>query len=253
MNELARRRILRWTGPSLALAIWQGIAMAEAIDPLLLPTPTKVFSVYLDASTGPGLLADTLRTMARALAGFAASSVLGISLGLVVGWSRTLYDASEFLIEFFRSLPAAALLPPFLLLFGIGDFSKIALVTFSCTLIVLVYTAAGVKNTSRTRLMVAQMLGATRAQLFSRFILPEALPSVATSLRISISMALILTVVAEMLISTDPGIGRRVLDAQLLFQTADMYAAILLTGALGYLANRVISSAADRLIHWQGH
>ena len=90
-------------------------------------------------------------------------------------------------------------------------------------------------------------------QVFRKVILPGALPSIATSLRISISLALIVTIVAEMLISEAPGLGRTILDAQQVFRPSLMYAAIVLTGILGYVANKAISLIAGKLIHWEGH
>ncbi len=239
-------------GPLLVLVLWQLVCMSGLINPLLLPTPITVFAVYLDINSLQSLSEDVLLTFVRAMAGFLIGAVTGVMLGILLGWFRSIYLLFEFLIEFFRSLPAAALLPPFMLAFGIGNTSKVLLVGFSCALVVIVHTAAGVRNRNPTRAMTAQILGATRFQIFHKVILPEVLPAVATGLRISISLALIITVVAEMLISTDRGLGRTILDMQLLFKTPEMYAAIILAGALGYAVNKLISLVSERIIHWEG-
>ncbi len=246
------RSFLNMLGVILALLVWHLIAKSGLVNPLLLPSPRAVLAVYLDPDSFVTLLKEGFLTFTRAMLGFGGGAIIGIVFGILLGWSQRLYALFEFLIDFFRSLPAAALLPPFMLFFGIGDLSKVLLVAFSVALVVIVNTATGVKNRNQTRAMVAQIQGATKFQIFLKVILPEVLPAVATGLRISISTALIVTVVAEMLVSTDPGLGRRILDAQLLFQTADMYATILLAGALGYFVNKVISSAAEKWIHWEG-
>ena len=246
------RTFLNVLGVMLALLVWDSIAKSGLVNPLLLPSPRAVLAVYLDPDSFVTLLKEGFLTFTRAMFGFGSGAITGIIFGILLGWSEGLYALFEFLIDFFRSLPAAALLPPFMLFFGIGDLSKVLLVAFSVALVVIVNTATGVKNRNQTRAMVAQIQGATKFQIFLKVILPEVLPAVATGLRISISTALIVTVVAEMLVSTDPGLGRRILDTQLLFQTAEMYATILLAGALGYFVNKVISSAAEKWIHWEG-
>jgi NitT/TauT family transport system permease protein len=244
--------LLNLLGPVGILVLWETIAVSGLTSTLLLPPPTDVIAVFLDPDKLSSLMYDAALTATRALSGFILGAFVGLIFGLVIGLSKTVYSSMEFLIEFFRSLPAAALLPPFMLFFGIGNLSKILLVAFSCSLVVIVNTAAGVKQRNPTRTMIAQILGANRRQAFLKIVLPEVLPAVATALRISISLALIVTVVAEMLVSSDVGLGRTILDTQLLFKTAEMYAAILLTGIIGYAANKGISIAAERFIHWEG-
>jgi len=244
--------LLSLVGTIFVLLLWHLVVVFGVVNPLLLPSPLMVAAVFVDAETLQGLLHDALFTVSRAFSGFGLGGVSGVAIGMIVGFFRPIYALLEFLIEFCRSLPAAALLPAFMLFLGIGDASKVALVAFSCSLVMLVQTAAGVKARNATRTMVAQILGATKLQIFRKVILPEILPAVATGLRISISLALIITLVAEMLLSTDRGLGRTILDMQLLFKTPQMYAAIILTGALGYSANKVISIIAEQLIHWEG-
>lgn len=249
---MARRMLFNLLGPLGAVLLWHFTAVSGFVNPLLLPTPGTVLAVYLDPDKLSGLLHDSLLTFLRAMTGFVIAALSGTALGIVLGWSRSVYMMFEFLIEFFRSLPAAALLPAFMLFLGVGNLSKVLLVAFSCSLVVMVYTAAGVRNRNATRTMVAQILRASKLQIFQKVILPEVLPAMATGLRISLSFALIITVVAEMLISTDRGLGRTILDMQLLFKTPEMYAAVLLTGVLGYLVNKGISIGSERLIHWEG-
>jgi len=239
-------------GLILTLTLWELVYRSGFISPLLFAGPVEVFRALLDPHVSRALLSDAAYTLGRAVLGFILGSATGTVLGLILGMSGRLYDLCEFGLEFFRSLPASALLPVFMLLFGIGDTSKVLLVAFACALILVVNTAHGVRNRNPTRAMVAQIEGATPVQLIGKVILPEALPSVATGLRLAISLALIIEVVTEMLVSTSPGLGRRILDAQTLFRLQEMYGSVIITGLLGYLLNKFISAVAARTIHWEG-
>jgi ABC-type nitrate/sulfonate/bicarbonate transport system permease component len=249
---MVNRIWLNIAGVLVILLLWQVVSISGFINPILLPGPVEVIKILFNPATSTTLLDEAFRTLLRAIGGFVIGAVIGIASGLVLGWSQRLYDLFEFAIDFFRSLPASALLPVFILFLGVGDISKVLIVAFACSLVLVVNTAYGVRNRNPTRTMVAQIEGATRLQLFQKVIFPEALPSIATGLRISISLALIIVVVTEMLLSTAPGLGRRILDAQALFKTPEMYAAIIITGALGYLLNKLISVIAEKVIHWGG-
>jgi len=245
-------RLRRLVGPLVLLSIWHVISNSGLVNKVLLPTPTETLLVFTQAEKITALFAAASRTTLLSLSGFIIAATLGTILGIVVGWFSSIYDIFDLVIEFFRALPAAALLPPILLLFGIGNLAKIVLVSFACGLIVLVNTASGVRRRNPIRTMVAQIEGATKLQILFRVVLPEALPSVVIGLRISASLALILTVVAEMFISTDEGLGRRIVEAQSLFRYAEMYAAILVAGGLGFCFNKALVKVSDRFVHWAG-
>ena len=239
-------------GPLVVLLIWQGLSQLGVVSAILLPPPTEVFAVYFDVQEAANLAEGVGLTFLRAISGFALGAIVGVGIGVILGWWRPIYNTVEFLIEFFRSLPAAAMLPPFMLAFGIGEVSKVLMVAFSCALVVVVHTAAGVRDRNPTRVLVGKLQGATQIQIFWKIIVPEVLGSVATALRISVSLALIVTIVAEMLISTGSGLGQIILDRQNNFQIAEMYAGIILAGFLGYALNKTISTVADSFIHWEG-
>jgi NitT/TauT family transport system permease protein len=193
-----------------------------------------------------------LASLYRLTLGFALAVGIGVPLGLLIGSSRRLVESLEFLIDFFRSLPASALFPMFILFFGIGDRSKVAVIVFSCALIILVNAIYGVKNCKEARLRAARAMGANRTALFTKVIFPEALPHIFAGLRISVSIGLILVVVTEMFIGTHRGLGQRIYDAHLMFRIAEMYAVILLTGVLGYVLNKIFITIEAKVFHWAG-
>nr|VFJ95351.1 MAG: NitT/TauT family transport system permease protein [Candidatus Kentron sp. H]VFJ96109.1 MAG: NitT/TauT family transport system permease protein [Candidatus Kentron sp. H]VFK02170.1 MAG: NitT/TauT family transport system permease protein [Candidatus Kentron sp. H] len=236
--------------PVLLIFFWWGIASAGIVNPLFLPSPVEVFKTLGTIVVGNQMTMDILFTLGRTIIGFLISAVLGITFGLIVGIDRRVYSYFEFIIDFLRSIPATALFPLFILFFGVGDVAKITAVVFSCSLIVLINTGYGVMNSRKTRLLMVQMYGASRYQRFTKVVLPEALPQIFVGLRTAISIALILVVVTEMFIGTTVGLGYRIYNAQMIYRTSEMYAAILLTGILGYALNQLFAFVEKRLIHW---
>ena len=169
-----------------------------------------------------------------------------------VGSSQRIYRSIEFLIDFFRSTPATALFPLFMIIFGLGELSKIAVAAFSAFLIVLFNVAYGVMNASPTRMLAAQVMGASRLRIFRDVTIYESLPQTFIGVRTAVSLALVVIIVAEMFIGSDNGLGKRIIDSQITFDMPGLYGTILLTGALGYAFNLALFALESRLVHWAG-
>jgi ABC-type nitrate/sulfonate/bicarbonate transport system permease component len=238
--------------PLLLIAVWWGAVLAGTANPLFLPSPVEVLRTLGLLIAKNEVTVDVLLTLARTIVGFLISCILGIGFGLAIGIDRRIYRYFEFIIDFTRSIPATALFPMFVLFFGVGNLAKVTVVVFSCSLIILINTAYGVMNSQKTRLVMVQMYGASRYQSFIKVVLPEALPQVFVGLRTAVSIALILVVVTEMFIGSTAGLGYRIYNAQLMYRTPEMYAAILLTGIVGYVLNQLFVVAERKLIHWGG-
>lgn len=238
--------------PMSLIFIWWMAVLLGVANPLFLPSPAEVFKTLSVMVYKNQITSDIILTLGRTVVGFLISSVIGIILGLLIGINRRVYSYFEFIIDFLRSIPATALFPLFILFFGVGDFAKIMVVVFSCSLIVLINTAYGVLNSRKTRRVMVKMYGATPYQIFKKVVLPEALPQIFVGLRTAVSIALILVVVTEMFIGTTVGLGYRIYNAQMVYRTSEMYAAILLTGLIGYLLNKVFAAIEIKLIHWRG-
>jgi NitT/TauT family transport system permease protein len=236
--------------PLILVALWWLAVLVGVANPLFLPSPIEVFKTFCVLIARNQVTSDIALTLGRTVAGFLISSVLGVACGLVIGVDRRIYSHFEFIIDFLRSIPATALFPLFILFFGVGDFAKVMVVVFSCSLIILINTAYGVINSRKTRRIMLQMYGASRYQSFAKVVLPEALPQIFVGLRTAVSIALILVVVTEMFIGTTVGLGYRIYNAQMVYRTPEMYAAILLTGILGYALNHCFVIAERKLVHW---
>ncbi len=166
--------------------------------------------------------------------------------------AEKIYRSVEFLIDFFRSTPSSALIPLFLLIFGITDVNKIAIATFAAILLIIFNSAYGVMNAKKTRVNAAITMGIPKRFIFKDVLFMESLPQTFVGLRTGISMALVIVIVAEMFIGSTDGLGHRIIDAQQVFNVKEMYSSILITGALGYGLNLVFLLVEKRIVHWSG-
>jgi NitT/TauT family transport system permease protein len=233
------------------LALWSGAVHGGFVDPVLLPSPRAAFDALWSGLSGK-LGWDLMRTVQRTVWAILIAAVIGIPLGIVLGSSVRLYRALEFVIDFFRSIPASAMFPLFLVLFGVGDETKISVAACGAILVILFNVAYGVMNARRTRLLAAKVMGASRLRVLYDVMLLESLPQTFVGLRNGVSLALVIIVVAEMFIGSQDGLGHSVFEAQQLFDMPRMYAAIFAAGALGYGLNLLFLLAERSFVHWGG-
>ncbi len=227
------------------LAIWSLATALQWVDPVLLPSPAATFdSLWRGMDGGPLGFDFVTATLIAA--------VIAIPLGIVLGSSEKLYRSLEFVIDFFRSTPASAMFPLFLILFGVGDETKISVAAFGAILVILFNVAYGVMNARKTRLLAAKVMGASRLRVLFDVMLLESLPQTFVGLRNGVSLALVIIVVAEMFIGSQDGLGHSVFEAQQLFDMRRMYAAIFAAGALGYGLNLLFLLVERRFVHWSG-
>ena len=238
-------------GPAIALATWWIIGENKLIDPLYFPSLQEVIGAFANDLAVNGL-PHLWATAYRTLISFALAGLSAIPLGIFLGSNRKIYNALEFLIDFFRSLPAPALFPLFLLFFGIGDGAKIAVAFFVAFWIVLINTIYGVWNSSKLRVQVGKIFRATRLQIFREITIPDALPQIFIGLRVALSLALILIVVSEMFIGTSVGLGLEIFNSYASYQIPELYALILIVGFLGYVLNKGFLLLERKIVHWAG-
>lgn len=238
--------------PFIILVVWGIFSNLKIISPLFLPTPQSVFLAFISLFLSGEVLPDILFTVYRAFLGFIIACLIGIPIGLLMGYSDRIYYSLEFVVEFFRSIPATALFPLFLLFFGIGNQSKIALTAWAAGLVLVINSMYGVHLGKQLRIKSAKTMRMSGFTLFQKIIFPEALPQIFGGMRIAISLSLIIVVVTEMFIGTNFGLGRRIIDAQLVYRISEMYATILIAGILGFLINKCFILAEKRIVHWRG-
>ena len=245
-------RLLPLLGPLLLFVLWDASVRFGFIKAILLPTPFDTLVALVTGLAGGPLLKDFAVTVQRTLEAVAISAALGVPLGVLLGSNERAYRSVEFLIDFFRSTPSSALIPLFLLIFGVSDINKVAIAAFGALLIVLFNSAYGVMNARKQRIMAAKVMGASRWQIFKDVLIWESMQPTFVGLRSAVSMALVIVIVAEMFIGSDNGLGHRIIDAQQVMNVKSMYSAILAAGILGYSLNVLFLIIERRVVHWSG-
>jgi ABC-type nitrate/sulfonate/bicarbonate transport system permease component len=213
------------------------------------PPVTQVFVALGDSLRGGELLPVFGSSLYRMLVGYAAGAACALVIGLLMANVRVVYAALEPAMELLRPIPLPAIIPPLILILGIDDAMKIFAVGFAVFFPILVNTIAGVRAVDAVALDVARTFRIGRLRTTLRVVLPAALPYILAGMRISLALALIVTVVAEM-IAGSAGIGYYVMTMQYALRAADMYAAIFVLAALGYTLNRGFLAVERRVLHW---
>lgn len=241
------------SGPALLIAVWWIAYKFQLVDANLLPSPFATLADTWVHIVSGNMMEDFWHTFQRVAYAFGFATIAGVPVGIVLGVNERVYRSVEFIIDFFRSTPATAMFPLFLLLFGLGEFSKIAVAAFAGWLIVVFNVAYGVMNGRQTRRLAAKSMGASPVRIFFDVVFFETLPQIFVGIRTGISIALVVIIVAEMFIGASDGLGHRIIDAQISYDLTDMYGSILVTGAMGYGLNVLFLAIEKRLVHWSGH
>lgn len=246
------KKIYYFIVPVVIIIFWFIITNLNLISPLFLSTPQDVFLEIIRLFSSGEIIPDILFTLYRTFLGFIIACLIGIPIGLLMGYSNKIYSSLEFIVEFFRSIPATALFPLFLLFFGIGNQSKIALAAWAAGLVLIINSMYGVHMSKSLRIKAAKTMNIKGFNLFKKIIFPEALPQIFNGMRIAISLSLIIVIVTEMFIGSNFGLGYRIVNAQIVYKIPEMYATILITGILGFLINKGFISAERKIVHWKG-
>jgi ABC-type nitrate/sulfonate/bicarbonate transport system permease component len=239
-------------GPVLLLFVWWIVSAAHLINPFFLPGPLAVCKELIKMFLHENVAYDILATLKRISISFVASLVLGIPIGFFLGRSEKIYRCFEFIIDFARSLVPFSIFPLFLIIFGIGDLSKSLTAIFSTTFVVVLNVAYGVMNSKKTRIVAAQIMGATRIQILKSIIFWESLPSMFVGIRNALSWITVIIISAEMFVGTNAGLGHRIIDYQITYNIPGVYASIILTGVMGYCLNQIFAVLEKRVVHWSG-
>jgi len=233
--------------PVLLLSLWVLATTVGGVAAFILPSPLAVVQELGRLLVSVGLWTDIGWTMLRTMLGFGVGVTLGIGLGLAMGMWRSVHDAMILPVDAFRSIPATALFPLFMLCLGIGLESAVVLIAFPCMWLAAINSMYGVRNANPVRTEMATVYRLTEGQKFLYVTFPDAISSVIASLRLSIAMCLHMAIIAEMFMGSEVGIGRRIFDAHMVLRVPEMYACIILVGFLGYAVNLLLVSAESRL------
>lgn len=234
--------------PVAIVAAWQ-VWTAGADNPFF-PTPVAILEEFRELWLFAEFERNVLPSLVRIGAGFAIGTVVGVALGVPLGLWRGARALATPHIEYWRAMPPPALLPiSVVLLNDIGDKQKISFIAFFCVFPVLLNTIDGVRGIEPTLVESARSYRVPAHERIRRLVLPAALPQIVAGMRTSLSLAVIIMVVAEYFSSTE-GVGFVLLDAKNTLRMGPMWAAILLIGVLGYLLNLLFILAERRALAW---
>ena len=251
MTARLRDTGIRVAAIAAAIAVWY--VLSARADSLFFPTPDKVFKAVWDDWIRPysTTWSENLRpSLTRLLAGYLIAAVLAIAAGVMIGRSRRLGDYVEPVIDFVRAIPPPALLPLFLVLLGIGDSMKIALIATGVFPPILLNSIDGVRSIDPLYLDTANVFRISRLRRITHVILPAAAPKMFAGLRISLSIAVILMVISELIAATN-GVGFRILQSQRQFLMVDLWAGLVVLGVIGAGLNAGLSVIERRVLRWE--
>ncbi len=235
---------------TLALAMWWLASHQQWVSKVFLPTPEVTIASLRDGLREGSLWGQTAATVARMLEGWLLACAAGVLLGALIGTSAAARAWLQPLLEFIRPLPASAVMPLAISIFGLGPGMVLFVVAFGSMWPVLLATLHGFAGVEPRLREVAAALQLPRAGVLWKIGLPNAMPDILAGMRLSMTVSLIVAVVGEMIASQE-GLGQAILLAARSFRASELYAGIALLGVIGFAANALLALAERRLLRWQ--
>jgi ABC-type nitrate/sulfonate/bicarbonate transport system permease component len=253
-NPLALWRGISFVVAAGFVALWQLIANLRLVSPVFLPGPDRAWAALLRGFSGGDLLEKLDGTLWHMALGWFLASLVGIIVGALVGSSRAMRAYLAPTLEFLRPLPVSAIIPVAIALFGLTQSMALFVIAFGAIWPTLLATVHGFAAVEPRLYEVARVLHMSRLAVIFKIALPSASPDILSGMRLSLTVALILSVVCEMLAGLD-GLGHWVLLSARSFRSADLFAGVILLGAIGYATALTMSAVERRLLVWRtsGH
>ncbi|WP_081635608.1 ABC transporter permease [Nocardia sp. BMG111209] len=250
----AGRLVWRIVKPLLVIAVFAGIWEAAPrlglVDEVFLPPLSTVLGAFVDLVRSGEMAEHVEASLARSVVGFVIAVVVAVPVGVAIAWYKPVAEFLNPLLELFRNTAALALLPVFVLILGIGETSKIALVVYAAFFPILLNTINGVRTVDPLLVKAAVSLGFSPLRLFAKVILPASVPSIFTGVRMAAAASILVLIAAEM-VGARAGLGYLITAAQQNFQIPQMYAGILAISFVGLLFNAVLVGIERRLSRWR--
>ncbi|MNO23146.1 putative aliphatic sulfonates transport permease protein SsuC [compost metagenome] len=236
--------------PLIVLLSWQLASMQGLISDQLFPAPLTILDEFFHLIRTGELFPHLKISFIRAALGFLIGGGAGLLLGILVGMFRKIEETVDPSVQMLRTIPLLAVTPLFILWFGFGELSKVLLISLGSFFPMYVNTFLGVRNVDAKLIEVSRVLEFSRLKQVTRLILPSALPNVLLGLRLSLSVAWLVLVVAE-LMGADEGIGYLIQDARSFMQTDVVFVGIGIFAAIGKLSDSIVKWFEDRLLRWR--
>jgi ABC-type nitrate/sulfonate/bicarbonate transport system permease component len=242
-------RYLGFIAIAIVFLLWLGISEQgfALVRPIMFPSPRMVLAAAIRIHDV--VLMDIFATMARVLCGLFLGTLVGVGFGLLLSYSRRLAYFFDPIIESIRPVPVIAMIPFFLMWFGIGELGKLLLITIGVFAIIIVSTMEAVRNVPRIYLLAAETLGASKYDIYRTVVIPAIVPQLVGPLRVATALSFTLVVAAEFM-GASAGIGYRILEARRMFNTDVIFLGIVIIGLLSAVADSVVRLATNHLTRW---
>ena len=221
------------------LAVWEILPRLDVVDPTFLPPLSVVLKAWWGLAASGELARHVEASMLRSMSGFGLAIVVAVPLGLLIGWYRPVATLLGPLLEVFRNTAALALLPVFVLILGLGETSKVAIILYGCSWPILLNTISGVRTVDPLLIKAARSLGLSAPAMFRKVVLPAAVPTIFTGIRLAGAYSILILIAAE-LVGAKAGLGYLITYAQFNFEVPQMYAGIVTISAIGLVINQIL-------------
>ena len=233
----------------IALVVWEILALSGAVSRLFFPPPSSILAVFWKLIISGKIWPHLGATIGRLTLGFCTGGLIGLLLGITMGWSSRLRNIADPIIAALHPIPKIAIFPLIMIIFGIGEASKIVAVAIAAFFPMLINSMAGVHQINPIYFEVAQNFKANRWKTFTRVILPGSLPMILTGARLALNMSLVITIAVE-LISADLGLGEMIWFAWQTLRIEELYASLIAISLVGIMLNAAIQRLSDWLTPW---
>jgi NitT/TauT family transport system permease protein len=241
-----------WLSALIAVAIllfWEWQVRRGGLSALFFPAPSTIIITLKKLFTNGEMTKNLGATLSRVFAGFLLGGVPGLILGLIMGWSQRMRAIIDPFVAAAHPMPKIAILPLILIIFGIGELSKVIAIAVAAFFPMLINTMAGVRQISPIYFEVAQNYGANRIKVFTRVVIPGSLFMIFTGIRLSLNISLLISIAVELVIAKK-GLGAMIWFAWETLQTEVLYASLIVISILGLFLNFSLQYIGTRIIHW---
>jgi len=231
------------------LVLWEILARADLVSPLFFPAPSNILRNLIKMLSNGKLIIHCSATLKRLTLGVILGGFPGLILGLAMGWSPRLRTAVDPIIAAIHPIPKLAIFPLIMIVFGIGEASRVIAIAISSFFPMLINSMAGVRQLSPVYFEVSQNYGASPWKTFTRIVLPGSLPLVLAGARLSVNMAMVISIGVE-LIAAEEGLGEIIWFSWQTMRIVDLYASLVVIGILGVGINFLLQHFSHRLVPW---
>jgi len=235
---------------ALIIFVWQLVANYSGIAPVFLPGPDRAWNALVAGFSGGDLPRLTYATVERMIYGWALASVAGIVLGAIIGSSQLARDYVAPMLEMVRPVPVSAFMPVVIAFIGLTGKMIMIVIAIGAVWPVLLATVHGVSSVEPRLVEVSKSLRLSRLETIWKIALPNSQPDILAGMRIGLTVALILTVIGEMLTSEN-GLGYHILMAARAFRSADLFAGVILLGLIGLTSNVILQEIERYMLRWK--